>query len=218
MNTMFEIVKNNPLFHGIAVSDFEKMIRCMSAETKRYKKNDIILRSGDAADFIGIVTEGNVMIKKEDPDGRVMILDSAGVSESFAEVFACAGISQSPVTVQASEDCEVLFLDHKKTVTSCTSACPFHTRLIRNLLELMAHKNLSLSQKLELLSKRTTREKILCFFDTYRKASKKFTIPYDREKLAQYLCVDRSAMSNELCKMRREGLIKFNRNTFEILQ
>ena len=97
-----------------------------------------------------------------------------------------------------------------------SSACPFHAKLIENMLGLLAKKNLMLNQKIEILSKRTTREKLLCFFDAQRGAAKRFTIPFNREELAHYLCVDRSAMSNELCKMRDEGLIKFQRNNFEV--
>jgi CRP-like cAMP-binding protein len=176
-----------------------------------------VLRSGDTVNFVGLVLSGGVNIKKEDTDGRVTILTDIGVSEAFGEVFACAGISQSPVTIQAAEDSEILFFDYRKIITSCTSACPFHAKLIENMLRLVAQKNMMLTQKMEILSKRTTRDKLLCFFDMQRGAAKRFTVPFDRERLAQYLCVDRSAMSNELCKMRAEGLIKFQRNTFELL-
>jgi CRP-like cAMP-binding protein len=129
----------------------------------------------------------------------------------------CAGIDRSPVTVQAAEDVEILFIDYKKIITTCPSACPFHARLIENMLKLVAKKNLMLNQKLEILSKRTTREKLLCFFDTQRGSSQRFTIPFNREELARYLCVDRSAMSNELCKMRDDGIIRFRKNVFDVL-
>jgi CRP-like cAMP-binding protein len=218
MRKIFEIVKDNPLFHGIAFSDFENMAKCLNAGTRRYVGNEIILRSGDTVNFVGLILSGGVNIKKEDADGRVTILSYAGVSEAFGEVFACAGISQSPVTIQAAEDSEILFFDYRKIITSCTSACPFHTKLIENMLRLVAMKNLTLVQKIEILSKRTTRDKLLCFFDMQRGAAKRFTVPFDREEMAQYLCVDRSAMSSELCKMRTEGIIKFQKNTFEMLR
>ena len=217
MKKIFEAVKSNPLFQGIALSDFEHMLQCLSAESKQYRKEDVILRSGDTVNFVGLILSGGVRIKKEDTDGRVTIIASKGVSEAFGETFACAGISHSPVTIQAAEDSEILFLDYRKIITTCTSACPFHAKLIENMLKLVAQKNLMLSQKIEILSKRTTREKILCFFDIQRGAAKKFTVPFDREELAQYLCVDRSAMSSELCKMRSEGIIKFQKNKFEML-
>ena len=194
------------------------MLSCLSAKTVRYKKGSVILLSGDAVNFVGLILSGSVQIIKEDVDGHIAILTELGVSGIFGEVFACAGISHSPVTVQSSEDSEVLFIDYKKVTTSCPSACPFHAALIKNMLQLIAVKNLLLNQKIEILSKRTTREKLFCYFDLHRGATNKFSIPFNREELAHYLCVDRSAMSNELCKMRDEGLIRFNKNTFEILK
>lgn len=217
MRRIFETVKSNPLFQGIAFSDFEQIIHCLSANKASYKKDDVLLLSGDTVNFVGLILSGSVQIIKEDADGRITIITELGVSELFGEVFACAGISQSPVTVLATENAEILLMDYKRIITSCSNACPFHTKLIENMLRILACKNLILNQKNEILSKRTTREKLLAFFNTQRGLAKKFTIPYNREELAHYLCVDRSAMSNELCKMRDEGLIKFKKNEFEIL-
>ena len=217
MKKIFETVKDNPLFHGIAFSDFERVLTCLSAITASYKKDDIILLAGDTVSFVGLILSGSLKIIKEDIDGRVTIVTELGVSELFGEVFACADITQSPVTVLAAEKAEILQINYKRIITTCTSACHFHATLLENMLKLIARKNLKVSQKNEILSKRTTREKLLAFFDMQRGAAKKFTIPYNREELALYLSVDRSAMSNELCKMRDEGLIKFNKNTFEII-
>ncbi len=218
MRRIFEKVNGNPLFQGIDFNDFERMLTCISATTARYKKRDVVLLSGDAVDFVGLVLSGNVQIIKEDVDGRITILTELGVSELFGEVFACAGITRSPVTVLAVEDTEVLLVNYKRIITSCASACPFHIKLVENMLKLIARKNLTLNQKIEILSKKTTREKLFSFFEAQRGESNKFTIPYNREELAHYLCVDRSAMSGELCKMRGEGLIRFRKNSFEILR
>jgi CRP-like cAMP-binding protein len=193
------------------------MLSCLSAKTASYMKDEIILLSGDTVSYVGLVLSGGIKIIKEDANGNITIIAELSVSEIFGEVFACADISQSPVTVQASEDTEVLFINYKRIITSCPAACPFHTKLIENMLKLIAKKILMLNKKIEILSKRTTREKLLCFFDLQRGAAKKFTISLNREELAHYLCVDRSAMSNELCRMRDEGLIKFQKNKFEIL-
>ncbi|MCL1975361.1 MAG: Crp/Fnr family transcriptional regulator [Firmicutes bacterium] len=214
---IFDIVKSNPLFQGIAFSDFESMLSCLSARTSAYNKGDVILLSGDTVNFVGLVLSGVVKVIKEDLGGNITILTELGVSEVFGEVFACAGIDHSPVTVQASEDVKILFIDYKKIITVCSTACPFHALLIKNMLKQVARKNLVLTQKIDILSKRTTREKLLSFLDYHRGAAKKFSIPYSREELAYYLCVDRSAMSNELCKMRDEGILKFSKNLFEIM-
>ncbi|MCL2153151.1 MAG: Crp/Fnr family transcriptional regulator [Oscillospiraceae bacterium] len=216
MKKTFDTVKSNPLFNGIAFSDFETMLSCLSARTASYKKGEIILLSGDAVSFVGLILSGSVRIVKEDMDGHISILTELGISDLFGEVFACAGISHSPVTIEVGSDAEILLIDYKRIITSCSSSCPFHAKLIENMLSLIAKKNLTLNQKIEVLSKRTTREKLMCFFDAQRGAARRFTIPYNREELAAYLCVDRSAMSNELCKMRDEGLIQFQKNQFEL--
>jgi CRP-like cAMP-binding protein len=205
------------LFTGIAFSDFERMFGCLSAKTVYYKKDDVILLAGDAVNFVGLILAGSVQIIKEDADGHTTILAELGVSELFGEVFACAGIDHSPVTVLSKGNVEIIMMDYRKVITSCSSSCPFHLRLIENMLKLLAHKNIALNQKNEILSKRTTRAKLFAFFDMHRGAAKKFSVPFNREELAHYLCVDRSAMSNELCKMRDAGLIKFEKNMFEIL-
>lgn len=217
MDMVFETLKDNPLFQGIAHSDFELMLNCLSARKASYHKDDILLLSGDTVNFVGLILSGSVRAINEDVNGNVALLAEFGVSEVFGEVFACAGIDHSPITILAAEDTEVLYIDYKRVISSCSSACPFHIRLIENMLQLIAKRNLMLNQKIDILSKHTTREKLLCFFDIQRGSLKKFTIPFNREQLARYLCVDRSAMSNELCKMRNEGLIRFDKNRFELL-
>ena len=214
---IFNIVKHNPLWSGIDYNEFEKLFACIESKTHSYKKGDVILLSGDTINFVGLILSGGVQIIKEDMDGNITIITELTVSEIFGEVFACAGIAHSPVTVQASKESEIMFINFRKIITTCSSACGFHSKLIENMLKIIAAKNLMLNQKIEILSKRTTREKLLMFFDMQRGKARKFTIPYNREELSRYLCVDRSALSNELCKMRDEGLIKFKKNIFEIL-
>ena len=218
MQKIFAAIKHNTLWCDIGYSDFEKMFRCIEARTQSYHKGDIIILSGDTVSRIGMILSGSVKIIAEDREGNIAILTELGAAELFGEVFACAGVSHSPVTVQAAEESEILFINYRKILTTCSSACVFHVRLIENMLKTIAQKNLMLNQKIEILSKRTTREKLLLFFDLQRGQAKKLTIPYNREELANYLCVDRSAMSNELCKMRDAGLIRFRKNEFEILQ
>lgn len=217
MNKIYALLMDNPLFSGIEFDEFERMLRCLDARAQSYKKEEIILRLGDRISFVGVILTGGVKILKEDVNGNTAILTELGSSEIFGEVFACAEIEHSPVTVQVTEQCEVLLINYRKIITICPSACRFHGRLIENMLRLIAKKTLMLNQKIEILSKRTTREKLLLFFDTQRGNANQFTIPYNREEMARYLCVDRSAMSNELGKMRDEGLIRFKKNNFEIL-
>jgi len=210
------IIKNSPLFSGIGCNGLEKVFGCINARKHSYKKSEFVLLQGDTVDFIGLVLSGGVNVMKEDIDGNAIILAGIAQSEMFGEAFACAGVDSSPVTVQASTDCEILFIEYKRIISVCPSACEAHSKLIKNMLQLIAQKNLMLNKKIEILSKRTIRGKLLSFFNAQKGASKKFSVPYNREELARYLCVDRSALSNELCKMRDEGLLRFRKNVFEL--
>ncbi len=217
MEKIFNIVKNNDLFEGVIFKDFEKLYPCLSPIRKKFKKSEIILNAGDKANYVYIILSGSVKIVKSDIDGKDNVLTELSVSDIFGEVFACANILHSHVTVVSLQESEVLFLNYKKIITSCQSACSYHSKLISNMLKLVAKKNIMLHQKIELISKRTTRERLLLYFDIHRRNQKKFTIPHSRENLAAYLCVDRSAMSNEFSKMQKEGIIKYDKNQFEIL-
>ncbi len=217
METSYKTLKGNPLFQGVAFDAYEHMLRCLGAKTAAYQKNEVILLCGAAVSHVGLIVSGRAQIVKEDAQGRSEILTGLCAGELFAEVFACAGIVQSPVTVLAMAQTEVLWLNYKKIVSTCATACPFHTRLIENMLKLLAQKNLLLNQKNEILAKQSIREKLLAFFDAQRGTAKSFSIPYNREELARYLCVNRSALSYELGRMQKEGLIAFSKNRFKIL-
>ncbi|MCL2854945.1 MAG: Crp/Fnr family transcriptional regulator [Defluviitaleaceae bacterium] len=217
MENIFNAVKDNALFRHISQNDFDKTLCCLSAKTASYKKNDIIIPAGEAPKFIGLVLNGKVRIVKEDMDGKQIILGDITPPNLFGETYAWAGADEFPVTVQAAGDCDVLLIDFRKIINACSSACAAHRLLIENMLQIMASKISMLDHKVEILSKRTIRERLTCFLKTHAKGVKKFAIPFNREEMAQFLCVDRSALSNELSKMRDEGLIIFNRNKFEWL-
>ena len=217
MKEIFDIVTNNDLFEGIILNDFEKMMTCLSPIQKKFNKGETILDTGDRVKYIYVVISGSVKVVKNSIDGKENILTELSVSEIFGEVFSCANILYSPVTVISLEKSEVLFFDYKKSISSSQSTCSYQSKLISNMLKLLANKNIMLHQKMELISKRTTRERLLSYFDIQRGMKKKFMIPHSRENLASYLCVDRSAMSNELSKMQKEGIIKYDKNQFEIL-
>jgi len=220
MKRYLKQLQKNALFKNFDMHDLESILKCLSANVDSYNKKDVVLLQGDHVHFVGIVLSGSIQIIKEDMEGNINILAYLGVNDIFAETFACADIYECPVTVQAIEDCEILFIDYKRIIKTCHKSCIFHSRLIENMLSLIAKKNITLSQKIEILSKRTIREKILAFFNTQIQMthSKKISIPYNREGLANFLCVDRSALSRELCNMSDEGLIKFAKNEFEILK
>lgn len=217
MKAIFEQIKTNPLFQGIGIVDFEAMLHCLDGRVQRYPKGHVIQLAGNPVDTVGLVVNGSVQVVREDPDGKQNLMTELREGDVFGEVFACAGISHSPVTVLAVEDSDILHIQYRRVFSACTSACGFHQRLIENMLALIARKNLMLNQKIEILSKRTTRERLLLYLDACRKGARRFTIPFNREELAAYLCVERSAMSAELSRMQHAGLIRYRRNEVEWL-
>ena len=219
MNIPYPIIKDNPLFARISQEDLLGMLHCLSARIHCYKKDSYIFMAGDLVHSIGVVLKGNVAITKENKEGDRNLVTMIVPGQCFGESFACSGRPEAFVSAAAMEDCEIMFLDCKKIVTTCSSACTFHTRLIENILAMLTEKIQGLNQKLEIVSKRKIRDKLMTFFQEQKKntGTNVFSIPYNREQLADFLFIDRSALSNELCKMRDEGLIRFHKNKFEIL-
>lgn len=220
MKINYKLVKRTALFDGIEENEMAAMLDCLSATTKSYKKGQIIYRPGDTISSVGAVLSGSVHIIKEDFWGNRSILSQLGAGQLFGETYAALPSAPLEVSVYAAESCEVLFLDIRKIISACPSACEFHARLTRNLLAVTAQRNLLLTRKLEYMAQRTTREKLLAYLsaESQRRKSAAFEIPFNRQQLADYLSVDRSAMSNELCKLRNEGILRFERNRFELLQ
>jgi len=217
MKNIFEAAKNHPLFMDTSYDDFEKALDCLLVKEAFYQKNDIIWLVGEPVQFMGLLMSGSVKVTKNDADGTSIIISEVCAPSFLGEIGIFAGLETFPVAVQACENCHVFFLDGSKITSVCTQACQFHKTIYEHLLRSISKKALMLDQKVELLSKRTIREKIFFFFDIQSGTAKKFTSPYNREEMARYLCVNRSALSDELSKMRNEGLIRYRRNEFEIL-
>ncbi|MGE4485023.1 MAG: Crp/Fnr family transcriptional regulator [Oscillospiraceae bacterium] len=207
------------LFQGIAPDELKSVLTCLNAHKRAYKKQDIILSEGQEVLSVGIVLSGKVQIIKEDFMGNRTIMSEVLPGELFAEAFSCVHMDELPVTVLSVADSEILWIDYRRIVTVCSSACKFHIKLIENMLAVLASKNIQLSQKIEHISKRTTREKLLSYLSDQaeRYGSDEFDIPFNRQELADYLCVDRSAMSNELCKLRDEYIINFHYRHFVLI-
>lgn len=199
--------------------EVEAVLSCLSARQESYNKNQFVLHVGETVRAPGLVISGSVHIIKEDFWGNRSILAKAETGQLFGEVYACVQSEALEVSVIASEPVKVLFLDMARVLHVCSSACEFHTELIHNLMQVLAHKNLMLTRKIEHLAQRTTREKLLSYLsgESLRNGSAAFDIPFNRQQLADYLAVDRSAMSNELSKMNAEGLIEYNKNHFILI-
>ncbi len=219
MQEYFALLQCCPLFAGIAEHDLPVMLRCLGARAVRYEKEQTILAEGDPAREIGILLSGAAQIRRVDYYGNRSILAETAPGELFGESFACAGVQAMPVQVVALEESRVLRIDCGRLLRSCSNACAFHHRLIYNLMQVVAAKNLIFHQKLEVLSQRTIRDKLMTYLllQAKRAGSNRFSIPFDRQELADYLEVERSGVSVEIGKLKKEGVLKNRKNQFELL-
>lgn len=219
MEEYLEILSGNPLFAGMDQGEIRALLKCIGRKVRGYEKNEYVMSAGDMDGKTGIVLAGSVNILKEDFWGNRMIIGKMEQGEMFGEAFALAGVTVLPVSVAAAEDTKVLFIDPEKLVNPCQPACKCHGVALGNMIRLLAGKNVMLTTKLGHVTRKTTREKLLSYLSeqAVREKKSQFTIPYNRQELADFLSVDRSAMSNELGKMSREGLIRFQRNQFQLL-
>lgn len=219
MKDFFPILEKCPLFEGIAMENLQAMMGCIGGHTRKVEKGQFVLREGEPAKYVGMVLSGAVQLVREDYYGNRSIVAHIGPAQLFAETYACAGVSALPVSIVADADSTVLLMDCRRITTSCSSACAFHSRIIFNLLREVATKNLVYDQKIQITSQRTTREKLMAYLLSQAKlqGSNSFSIPYDRQSLADYLEVDRSGLSSEISKLRKEGILQSEKNRFTLL-
>ena len=220
MKNYHPVLEKCPLFSGVRVEDLSAMMGCIGGKRICVDKGQSVFREGDPATHVGMVLSGAVLTVREDYYGNRSIVAHIGPAELFGETYACAGIAALPISVVADVDSEVLLMDCRRITTTCSSACAFHTRIIYNLLRLVATKNLVFDQKIQVTSKRSTREKLMAYLLNQAKlqGSDAFTIPYDRQELADYLEVDRSGLSAEISKLRKEGVLESEKNRFRLLK
>ena len=212
------ILRNSPFFQGMSEAEILAVLHCVSASVLRKKKDEYIFRVGDSTESMGLVLKGSVLVLQEDLWGHRNIIHRIGPGEYFAEPFAATAGSVLNVSVVADEDTECMLLNMERFLKTCPHACAHHNRMVRNLVSVMARRVLDLNEKLTHMAKRSTREKLLSYLsaESMRQGKLSFTIPYDRQQLADYLSVERAAMSVELSKLQKEGLLKTNRNHFEL--
>lgn len=210
----------SPLFQGIPSEELNALLDCMGAARRRYRRGELILRRGDLAQRLGLVLSGAVHIVREDFWGNRTIVGLAESGEVFAESYACLGSEPLEVSALAAVETEVLFLDAGRAVAGCGRGCAAHAQLSRNLLALLAGRNLALTRKMGHMARRTTRDKVLSFLSAQalRAGGPAFDIPLDRQQLADYLAVDRSALSAVLSRLRDEGVLEFHKNHFRLLR
>lgn len=220
MKKYLEILKKCPLFYGIEDDEMIAMLHCLRAKTDVFDKKYTVMAENSKAGYIGIVLSGSVQTERTDIYGNRSIIEVSGAGEIFSEAFACSSTERLPVNVVAVSESEIMFIDCTHILHTCKNNCSFHNRLIFNLMKEISEKTVLFHQKLEILSKRTTREKLLCYLSMCAKKEGKtsFYIPFDRQELADYLETDRSGLSAEIGKLQRDGILESRKNYFRLIK
>ena len=219
MENYLDLLEGLPLFGGISRNDIPMILKRLKAVVSSYEKGEYIRSEGDTADFIGILLEGEIHVLQDDYYGNRNLNFSFRAGDLFAEAFACAGAMELPVDILAMSKVKILFLNRNQLFDECSKNCEFHSILICNLLKIVARKNMLLNQKLSYSSHKTTAEKVMAYLSDQAKMhhSSEFTIPFDRQGLADYLGVDRSALSAEIGKLQKQGRLITRKSYFKLL-
>lgn len=219
MQKYFNLLRKASIFADMEDDEMEILMRCLSPLLSQYKKNEYILRCGETTSSFGILIKGMAMIEKYDLWGNLNLLSEVKVGMSFGESYACLPDAVCDVHIIAKEDSDILFFDISRFLYICPIACKFHNRLVQNLLTEIARKNLLLTRKIDFISKKKIRDRLLSYLqlEAQKSESSVFEIPFNRQELANFLLVDRSALSNEISKLQKEGVINCKKNKFEII-
>ena len=211
-----ELLAATPLFQGSTVEEIEGMLGCLGMRERAYSTGERIHRMGDRIREVGLVLEGSVRIESVDVWGNVSVMGMRGSGQIFGEAYAAIPDEPLMVDVVAAEDCRIMFLTVSKVLTTCSRACPNHAHTSANLTAIIARQSLALSRRIFHVAPKTIRGKVLAYLSDQaeRAGSREFDIPYNRQQLADYLGVDRSALSAELSRMAREGVLETRRSHF----
>ena len=218
MKKYLPILRNSPFFKGLSDNEILSILHCVNGTIISKERDSYIFRAGDSTDVMGLVTSGCVLVIQEDLWGHRNILSKCHTGDFFGEPYAASPGAVLNISVVADGDCEIIFFNIQRLLVTCPTACEHHQKLIRNLVSVLANMILILNDKITHIGKRTTRDKLLSYLsaESARQSSLSFDIPFDRQQLADYLCIDRAAMSTEISKLQKEGFIKTNRNHFEL--
>lgn len=219
MQKYVETLKRTQLFSGVGDDEISTLLNCLQARLLTFKRGDYVFREGEHIDNITVLVDGKLLVQHDDFWGNRNIVNVIRVGEMFGEAYVAPESGALLNDVIAEEDSSIVFFDIKRILTVCSTACRFHSIVVQNLFFAISEKNRKLVQKIGHMSKRSTRTKLLSYLseEAKRHNNNQFTIPFTRQQLADFLCVDRSAMSNELCKMRDEGFLQFKKNKFTLL-
>ncbi|QIB68740.1 Crp/Fnr family transcriptional regulator [Aminipila butyrica] len=208
-----------PLFDGIKDDDLSPMLACLSSYILSYQRGESVLLDKPIK-CICLILQGSVHLIQEDVWGKKTILDFLERGAVFGESVACGSGPNPTKSYYAPAYCRILFIPFHQVLHTCQMSCSCHHQLIENMVKVLAHQNIRLMEKLEVTSKRSLREKILSYLSLQAQACQQdsFEIPLGRLELANYLCAHRSALSRELERMKQDGLIEVERNTFRLLK
>lgn len=219
MRPDYEMLSHLSLFSGIHTDNLQAMLQCIGGRFQTLHKGEFPILARDEVPYVGIILKGRIHMIHEDAWGDTAILSAMGPGELFGETFACGTNLHSSATFQAVRETRILALPFRKVIHTCQNSCPFHYQLIENMLRMVSDKNARLMEKLEIVSKKTLRRKILTYlsFQAELQESRTFELPLSHTQLADYLCADRTAVARELARMKQEGRIDFEKNTFTLL-
>ena len=220
MLTRQELVKS-PLFQDISYEEYLRMLTCFQAVQKSYRQEDLIYDfAGPNTDSVGIIEHGNASLIRIDEDGVATVLEELGPGGVFGRTLAFAGSTGDSLEVVCRTPCDVLFIDYPHILKRCENACLHHSLLVQNMLRLMSEKSQALSERVDVLSRRSIREKLLCYFRQLagKSGAKTFTLPFSLSMLADYIATDRSAMMRELKRLREDGLVQSDGRKFTLYQ
>jgi CRP-like cAMP-binding protein len=213
----FDVLQSVGLFAGIDATDLESALQCLGAEITKASRDEVVLLAGEKPRHVGIVLSGQLHIVREGYEGNRSLEAAITPGGIFGESLCCAGVAESPVTVIATSDATVMLLRFQRVLHTCANTCAFHQKLIENMLRLVAEKNLFLKARMEIMTLKSIRAKVLQYLESCApERGQGFSIPFNREEMAGYLCVERSALSHELIRMKQDGLIAYRKNQFTL--
>ena len=213
-------LEKSPLFQDISYEEYRSLLTCFQAVQKSFRSDDLIYDfSSPKNDAVGIVERGCAALIRIDEEGVATVMEELGPGGVFGRTLAFAGSSGDSLQVVCRTPCDVLFIDYPHILKRCENACNHHSVLVQNMLRLMSDKAQALSQRVDVLSRRSIREKLLCYFRqlSEQAGSNTFTLPFSLSTLADYIATDRSAMMRELKRLREEGVVRSDGRQFTLL-
>ena len=213
-------LEEGPLFRDISYEEYRGMLPCFQAVGRSYQADELIYDFADAQqDDVGVIERGAAALIRIDEEGVATVMEELGPGGVFGRNLAFAGSAGDSLEVVCRTPCEVLFIDYPHILRRCESACAYHSTLVQNMLRLMADKAQALSERIDVLSRRSIREKLLCYFRQLaaRAGGSSFTLPFSLSVLADYIATDRSAMMRELKRLREEGVVCSEGRRFTLL-